>query len=179
MSRRLAASFKHYGIAPFEVEALFSILNGAFVVQEKEVERDYSVNYACMIDINFPLEFNENFFDILGYKRWDKITFLIKEMRRRTGNKGVKISMHFTGNPALSFTIAMHEENLFGFAFEKMEILNELIAVQTNSGKLPKDVHRMHYEFDPAVRKWYPKTAWSNGTIFRYDDGEWIISNEL
>ena len=34
MSVRPIASFKHYGIAPFEVEALFSILNGAFTVQE-------------------------------------------------------------------------------------------------------------------------------------------------
>ena len=44
MSVRPIASFKHYGIAPFEVEALFSILNGTFTVQEREVERKYEDN---------------------------------------------------------------------------------------------------------------------------------------
>lgn len=177
MHTRLLAYFEHYGVAPFEVEALFSILNGAFNVQEREVERNYDDNYACMIDINFPLEFNDDFFETFGRKRWGMITFLIKEMRRRTGRKGVMLIMHFSGRPALSFTIAMHDENMFEFALDKMEILNELISLQKDSRKLPVGIESMNYEFDPSNSKWNPTIAWGNGTKFKYDDGEWVVSN--
>lgn len=179
MSARPIASFKHYGIAPFEVEALFSILNGVFTVQEREVERKYEDNYACMIDINFPLEFNDNFFQVFGYKRWDKVMFLIKEMRRRTGKKGVMLIMNFIGRPALSFTVAMHDENLFEFALEKMQILNELILLQIDSNRLPAGIDSVYYEFDPSISKWKPASAQGNGTLFKYEDNEWIVSNEL
>ncbi|NMJ87178.1 MAG: hypothetical protein EX285_04990 [Thaumarchaeota archaeon] len=179
MNISTVASFEHYGVAPFEVEALFSILNGVFTVQEKEVKPNYENNHACMIDIYFPLEFNYNFFEMFGHKRWNKITFLIKEMRRRTGKKGVMLIMNFTGRPTLSFTVAMHDKNLFAFALEKMEILNELILSQTYSRKLPIDVESVHYTFNSSNSKWNPDTAWRNGTIFKCDEGEWIISNQL
>lgn len=178
MSARPVASFEHYGIAPFEVEALFSILNGPFHVYEKEVERMEDDNYACMIEINFPLEFNEDFFETIGRKRWDKITFLIKETRRRTGKKGVRLILHFIGSPAISFTIAMHDENLFEFALEKLEILNELISLQTDPKRLPGDVSEVHYEFDTDKSKWYPRRALGNGKQYGYEDGEWTVYNE-
>ena len=179
MSARLVASFEHYGIAPFEVEALYSILNGVFSVKEVEAERPEGDDYACMIQINFPLEFNESFFVTIGRKRWGMITFLIKEMRRRTGKKGVRFMMHFTGRPVLSFTIAMHDENLFGFALEKLEILNELISLQIDSKRLPGDVSEVHYEFDTNITKWYPKVALGNGTQYSYDNGEWVVYNDV
>ncbi|MEM2761034.1 MAG: hypothetical protein QXU32_06325 [Nitrososphaerales archaeon] len=179
MSARPVASFEHYGIAPFEVEALFSILNGTFTVYERKVERRYEDNYACMIDINFPLEFNSNFFEVFGHKRWGNITFLIKEMRRRTGKKGVMLIMHFTGKPALSFTVAMREENLFEFALEKMEFLNELVSFHIDAEKLPTGTDSVHYQFDPISARWKPWIAKGNGTLFKYEGGEWVISNGL
>ena len=179
MSARPIASFAHYGVAPFEVEALYSILNGIFSVKESEAERPEDDHYACMIEINFPLAFNERFFDTIGRKRWDMITFLIKEMRRRTGKKGVRFVIHFTGTPALSFTIGMHDENLFGFALEKLEILNELISLQTDSKRLPRDVSEVHYEFDIGGTKWHPKLALGNGTRYSYDNGEWTVYNDV
>jgi len=179
MSARSIASFEHYGIAPFEVEALYSILNGVFSVKESEAERPEGDDYACMIEINFPLEFNESFFATIGRKRWDMITFLIKETRRRTGKKGVRLIMHFTGRPALSFTIAMHAENLFEFALEKLEILNELISLQIDSKRLPNDVSEVHYEFDASMTKWYPKVALGNSMQYSYDNGEWVVYNDI
>ena len=80
MSARPIASFGHYGIAPFEVEALYSILNSVFSVKEAETERPADDDYACMVEISFSLNFNEDFFETVGRKRWDMITFLIKEM---------------------------------------------------------------------------------------------------
>lgn len=179
MSARLLASFVHYGIAPFEVEALYSILNGVFSVKESETERPEVDDYACMLEINFPLAFNEDFFQIIGRKRWDMITFLVKEMRRRTGKKGVRFMMHFAGTPALSFTIGMHDENLFEFALEKLEILNELISLQTDSKRLPRDVSEVHYEFDTSGTKWHPKLALGNGTQYIYDNGEWTVYSDV
>ncbi len=179
MSARRLASFEHYGVAPFEVEALYSILNGVFSVKESEAERPEEDDYACMIEINFPLEFNENFFETIGRKRWNLITFLMKEMRRRTGRKGVRFVIHFTGTPALSFTIAMHDENLFEFALEKLEILNELVSLQTDSKRLPRDVSEVRYEFDAGGTKWHPKLALGNGTQYSYDNGEWTSYNDL
>jgi len=179
MSTRLIASFEHYGVAPFEIEALYSILNGIFSVKESEAERPEDDDYACMVEINFPLEFNENFFATIGHKRWDTITFLIKEMRRRTGKKGLRFIMRFTGRPALSFTIAMHVENLFESALEKLEILDELIALQIDPKRLPNDVSEVHYEFDTSKTKWYPKVALGNGTQYSYDNGEWIAYRDI
>lgn len=179
MSARPTAFFQHYGIAPFEIEALYSILNGVFSVREREAERPEDDDYACMVEINFPLEFNEDFFTTIGRKRWDMITFLIKEMRRRTGKKGLRIIMHFAGIPSLSFTVAMHVENLFESALEKFEILDELIALQTDPKRLPSDVTEVHYEFDTSRTKWYPKMALGNGTQYSYDNGEWIAYNDI
>lgn len=179
MNTRSVATFEYYGIAPFEVEALFSILNGAFTVQERKVERNYEDNYASMVSISFPLEFNSNFFAVIGRKRWDMIMFLIKEMRRRTGKKGVMLVMSFTGNPALSFTVAMHDTNLFEFALEKMEILDELISLQLDPRRLPEGIDRVHYQFDTSTSRWRPIEAQGNGLTFKYEDGEWIITNEL
>ncbi len=179
MNGRPVATFEHYGVAPFEVEALFSILNGAFIVQEREVERNYEVDYACMININFPLAFNDDFFETFGHKRWDKITFLIKEMRRRTGKKGVMLIMRFVGRPTLSFTVAMHDENLFELALEKMEILNELISLQTDSRRLPASIEDVQYEFNPNNSKWHPTIAQGNGSMFKYAEGEWVLAGHL
>jgi hypothetical protein len=179
MSARLVASFEHYGIAPFEVEALYSILNGVFSVKESEAERPEGDDYACMVEINFPLEFNGMFFAAIGRKRWEMITFLIKEMRRRTGRKGVRLIMHFAGRPALSFTIAMHQENFFEFALEKLEILEELISLQLDPRRLPGDVSEVQYEFDTGVTKWHPKLALGNGTQYSYDNGEWIVYKDI
>ena len=87
--------------------------------------------------------------------------------------------MNFIGRPALSFTVAMHDENLFEFALEKMQILNELILVQINSNRLPTGIDSVHYEFDPSSSKWKPASAQGNGTLFKYEDNEWVVSNEL
>ena len=179
MSARPLASFAHYGVAPFEVEALYSILNGVFSVKESEAERPEDDDYACMIEINFPIAFNESFFATIGRKRWSMITFLMKEMRRRTGKKGVRFAMHFAGTPTLSFNIEMHDENLFEFALEKLEILNELVALQIDSKKLPNDVSEVYYEFDIVGTKWYPKLALGNDLQYSYDNGEWTVYNDV
>jgi hypothetical protein len=174
MGARPHVSFGHYGIAPFEVEALYSILNGVFAVKETRAERPENNDYACMIEINFPLEFNEDFFETVGRKRWERITFLIKEMRRRTGKKGVRLVMNFAGKPSITFTIAMRDKNLFEFALERLEILSELIALQTDSDRLPDDVNMVNYEFDVDSTKWTPKVALGDGTEYMYHKGEWI-----
>lgn len=178
MSSNLEASFEHCGMAPFEVEALFSILNGAFTVQERKIERNYEEKYACMIKIVFPLEYNETFFEWFGHKRWDKIAFLLKEMRRRTGKKGIRLTIQFVGEPVMTFTIAMHEENLFESALEKMEILNELIELQTNHGRLPSDVEHVHYEFDLSESKWIPHAAYGDGGVYSYEEGKWTAARQ-
>ncbi len=174
MSALHTASFVHYGVAPFEVEALYSILNGVFIVKEQKSERPDDGDVACMIEIDFPLEFNDDFFESFGRKRWDTLTFLIKEMRRRTGKKGVCVMMRFAGKPVLSFKISMHAENLFEQALEKMAVLAELVELQTGSGKIPYDVDEVRYEFDEERTKWLPRGATANGTSYAYDNGEWV-----
>lgn len=179
MSARLTASLSYYGIAPFEVEALYSILNGVYSVWEDKLERPDDDNFASMVEITFPLEFSEEFFESFGRRRWNLITYLLKEMRRRTGKKGVHMIMHFSGTPLLSFDIAMHAENLFEMALEKMEALTDFVSLQIDSTRLPGDVSEVRYEFDPQRTKWYPKIATGNGTQYTYDSGEWTIYNEF
>ena len=83
--------------------------------------------------------------------------------------------MNFAGRPSLSFTIAMHDANLFEFALERLEILNELISLQIDSRRLPGDVSKVYYEFDVSRTKWSPKVALGNGTQYTYNDGEWVL----
>ena len=91
------AKFRYYGIAPFEIEVIYSTLNGSFEVLEEQLLTDDNSQYVSMVEIEFPVPFGESFFQFFTMERWYKIKGIIKEMKRRRGKKGIKAFLSFCG----------------------------------------------------------------------------------
>ena len=53
---------KHYGISPWEVNVLTSILEKKFFIEYDEIENDFSDKFVSLIEISFPYAFNTEFF---------------------------------------------------------------------------------------------------------------------
>src|ERR687885_2807959 len=96
MYRSTVAKFRYYGIAPFEIEVIYDILSSSFDVYEEQLSIDDN-QYVSMVEIEFPLPFNEYFFQFFTMDRWYKIKGIIKEMKRRRGKKGIKAFLCFCG----------------------------------------------------------------------------------
>ncbi|TLY07270.1 MAG: hypothetical protein E6K83_05910, partial [Thaumarchaeota archaeon] len=68
---KLPLSLRFYGVSPWELEVIYSLLNSLFAVKEhQDVEQEEE--YTTMIEIIFPLAFNDAFFKWFGDSRWDK-----------------------------------------------------------------------------------------------------------
>ena len=88
-------SLRYYGISPWEIEVIYNILNEKFEVIQDATERDeYSKGwnagsreeFVSALTITIPLPFSEEFFKWFGFKAWEKVKSIIKEMKRRRGN---------------------------------------------------------------------------------------------
>ena len=79
-------NLRYYGISPWEIEVLYGILNDKFMVIQEETEQT-DPNFVSVIIITIPVQFSEEFFKWFGFKRWEKIKSIIKEMKRRRGNR--------------------------------------------------------------------------------------------
>ena len=59
---------KHYGISPWEVNVITSILDKKFFVEYDEQENDFADKFVSFIEIPFPYAFNDEFFKWFEYK---------------------------------------------------------------------------------------------------------------
>jgi hypothetical protein len=154
------AKFYYYGISPFEVEAIYSILKRFFgAVEEDEQLQDNDNSYVSMIDIGFPIPFNESFFQLLTLEGWFRIKSLIKEMKRRRGKKGIKTFLRFNGimqgiNSQLLFSLINKNDRQFEMGLEKIEYMVDIISVQLD--KLPANTELVEYYYDEVTHKWKP-----------------------
>jgi hypothetical protein len=154
------AKFYYYGISPFEVEAIYSILKRFFgAVEEDEQLQDNDNSYVSMIDIGFPIPFNESFFQLLTLEGWFRIKSLIKEMKRRRGKKGIKTFLRFNGimqgiNSQLLFSLINKNDRQFEMGLEKIEYMVDIIPVQLD--KLPANTELVEYYYDEVTHKWKP-----------------------
>ena len=154
------AKFYYYGISPFEVEAIYSTLKRVFgAVEEDEHLQDNDYSYVSMIDIGFPVPFNESFFQLLTLEGWFRIKSLIKEMKRRRGKKGIKIFLRFNGimqgiNSQLLFSLINKNDRQFEMGLEKIEYMVDIIPVQLD--KLPANTELVEYSYDEVTHKWKP-----------------------
>jgi hypothetical protein len=84
------ATFYHYGISPWEIEIIYDTLNRSFEVEEKQLAPD-DPEYVSMVEIRFPVPYNEAFFQQeFGMDSWFKIKGIIKDVKKRRGRKGIK-----------------------------------------------------------------------------------------
>ena len=77
-----------------------------------------------MLNVPFPLSFNEEFFKWFDYKRWDKVKAIFKEMKRRRGKgHALKIDVSFTGTPKIRFIIDSEDSQWFNNSVEKIDFV--------------------------------------------------------
>ena len=141
---KLPLYLKFYGISPWELEVIFSLLHNQFNVQE-DPNAEQEEDYTTMISVTFPLEFNEVFFKQFGVPRWDKLKGIIKEMkRRRGGGKSLRVYIKFTGKPSIIFTIDLGDRRSFDTAVDKIDFVIELLPYHLDPKKMPKTLHWSH-----------------------------------
>ena len=56
------ACLRYYGISPWEINVITSLLQKKFYTNDEEIERDYDSKYVSMINMPIPYSFNGEFF---------------------------------------------------------------------------------------------------------------------
>ena len=185
MSQAGAVKFSYYGISQFEIEVIYSILRWAFdIVDEQKLPIEEN-EFVSMVEIDFPVPFGESFFKKLSIERWQKITGLMKEMKRRRGSKkGVKAFISFCGvepagtKPKLIFSFMNKNSRHFEMAIEKIEYLVDVIPLQLQMfQQTGNTVDEILYTYDEGGFKWNPHiTKTTDGSYYYYvqKTREWV-----
>jgi hypothetical protein len=175
MSTKLPLSLRFYGISPWELEVLYSLLHSLFQIQEHSEEQQYE-DFTTMIEITFPLAFNDAFFRWFGSSRWDKIKAILKELkRRRGGGRTLRVYIKFNGNPDIKFTIELEDRNHFDVAVEKIDFVLELLPYHLDPHKMPVNITEVLYCFDEKTGRWNINSATSGKETYLFSQNEWKI----
>ena len=173
MSENVKITLQYYGISPWEIEVLYGFLNSHFTIIQDEIEQN-DERYVSFLDINIPLQFNEAFFQWFGFKRWEKIKAVFKEMKRRRGSgNALKIGINFSGNPKIVFTIDIEDKQWFDNALEKIDFVLELLPYHLDPKKMPSGISEIVYKFDSDSIRWRLNTASSNNKKYTFRDDVW------
>jgi hypothetical protein len=147
-------TFEYYGLSPFEIEVIYNILSKFCAVDEKILGEESG--YVTLLKINFPVPYDDNFFRLFGYDNWQNFKVLFNEMKRRRGNKGLKIVLSFSGisdeiNLGIVFLLTNDLGPQFEYAIEKIEHITDSVHIQVNHepGK-----QFAIYSFDVIAMKW-------------------------
>ena len=169
---KLPLSLKFYGISPWELEVFYSLLHNSFNVQEDPYAKQEE-DFTTMMDMTFPLEFNDAFFKQFGISRWDKVKGIIKEMkRRRGGGKSLRVHIKFIGNPNIVFTIDLDDRHSFDTAVDKIDFVIELLPYHLDPKKIPKNTTTVSYQFDDNIGRWNI-TANAEDQTYHFVENEW------
>ena len=167
---------KHYGVSPWEINVITSLLQKKFYTNDIEVERDYESKYVSMIDMPIPYSFNEEFFKWFEYKEWERVKGIFKEMKRRRGDgKAIKINLSFAGDPLIRFIVDSDEGQWFRTSVEKIDFVLELLQYHLDPKKLPENVREVIYNFDINAVKWRMTTVVSDGKEFLNSEDGWKL----
>ena len=60
-------TLNHYGISPWEINVVTSILEKKFFVENDETENDFTDKFVSFLNIHFPYPFNSQFFKWFQY----------------------------------------------------------------------------------------------------------------
>ena len=89
----------YYGISPWEIEVIYGLFSGKFIIQQEETEQNKE-NFVSALTIDIPLSFSEEFFKWFEFKAWERVKSIIKEMKRRRGKgNAIVVEILFTGEP--------------------------------------------------------------------------------
>ena len=148
--------FEYFGISPFEIEVIYNILSKFSLVEENKILVEES-DYVSLLNIEFPVAYDEYFFQSFGFDNWQKIKYLFKEMKRRRGKKGLKIKLSFCGisteiNSKLIFSLTSEIGPQFEYALEKIEHVIDAIRVEVKG--LESNRQFISYTYDAITMKW-------------------------
>ena len=204
-----AVCLRHYGISPWEIEVIYNIFNEKFEVIQEATERDEYFKgwndlareeFVSALTITIPLPFSEEFFKWFGFKAWEKVKSIIKEMKRRRGNrKAIWVEILFENEewnekitepgespilsdkderlpdyPHVKFVIDSSENHIFNSAIEKIDVMVELLPYHLNHSKIKNWCKPMivDYTYDVTFSKWYVGhvLSFDGGRTFSIDD---------
>ncbi len=172
----LEAHLQYYGVSPWEIEVVYGNLRSRFKVIQEELEQDLDSEFVTLLNLDIPLPFTEKFFQWFELRRWEKLKFLFKEMKRRRG-KGhlIKIKINFSGSPKISFIVDTNDRHLYNNSVEKIDFVLELLPYHLDPEKLPSDVTHVIYKFDSEHARWRIKTAYSGQKKYEFKDNAWKV----
>jgi len=171
----LITNLKYYGISPWEIEVIYGLFNGRFKINQEEIEQTEH-DFVSMLNVPFPLSFNEEFFKWFDYKRWDKVKAIFKEMKRRRGKShALKIDVSFTGTPKIRFIIDSEDSQWFNNAVEKIDFVLELLPYHLDPEKLPNNVTEVIYQFDSDSVRWRLNTVIVKDKKYTFSKDGWKI----
>ena len=189
-------SLRYYGISPWEIEVIYNIFNEKFeVIQEDPGKDGYFTKlgwntdneFVSAITITIPLPFSEEFFKWFGFKAWEKVKSIIKEMKRRRGNgKAIRVEILFENEewkkergltisdnadilpdyPNVRFVTESSENHNFNSAIEKIDFMVELLPYHLNHSEMKKFCKKpmvVRYYYDIQSGKWYVEHVLSFG----------------
>lgn len=168
----LVSGLESYGVSPWEAEVIYGLLAERFRVEQNTIE-EQDPDFVSVVDITIPLAFNEEFFKWFEYRRWDKIKYIFKEMKRRRGRKNtLRINITFSGTPKIEFSLDSEEKDAFDNALEKLDFVIELLSYHLNFENI-EDVSKVVYKFDIETRKWKMHTLFANNKKFILANNTW------
>jgi hypothetical protein len=147
---------EYFGISPLEIEVIYNTLSKFSMVDEGEILID-ETEYVSLLNIEFPVAYDEYFFESFGFDNWQKIKYVFKEMKRRRGRKRFKITLSFCGistdiNSKLVFSLTSEIGPQFEYAIEKIEHIIDTIHIEIKN--LESKRQSMSYTYDAIAMKW-------------------------
>mgnify|MGYP003581054092 FL=1 len=147
---------EYFGISPFEIEVIYNTLSKFLLVDEGKILVEES-EYVSLLNIEFPVAYDENFFQSFGFDNWQKIKYVLKEMKRRRGKKRFKITLSFCGistdiNSKLVFSLTSEIGPQFEHAIEKIEHIIDTIHIEIKN--LESKRQSVSYTYDAIAMKW-------------------------
>ena len=168
---------KHYGVSPWEINVITSILDKRFLTEDEEMENTYEEKFVSHLEILFPYSFNDEFFKWFDYKEWDRLKGVFKEMKRRRGDgKALRIQLDFSGEPNIKFVIESDQSQWFKMEVEKIDFVVELLPYHLDEEKLPMGVNSVIYNFDQDAARWRLNTVFTNEKKFVNTENGWKLT---
>ena len=191
-------SLRYYGISPWEIEVIYNIFNKKFEVIQDVIERDEYLQHLgskslqmdceeCVsaLTITIPLPFSEEFFKWFEFREWDNVKHIIKEMKRRRGNrKAIMVQILFgcwvdgqmvePDYPNVQFVINSNESHGFNSAVEKIDFMVDMLTYHLNHSSVKKvgRTTQVVYRYATDSGKWYVSYVWTRegGSVFHPDE---------
>ena len=82
---------KHYGISPWEINVITSILDKRFQTEDEEIENTYEEKFVSHLEISFPYSFNDDWTSMYGKFETSKVHEVNVQIVHTSKNKEIVI----------------------------------------------------------------------------------------